>query len=67
MKNLGELLIQSLHDAVAFEEGKLDARIKVGELTLHKANSDKTWKSCSGRSISTPSPTPTEPHIKATP
>ncbi len=34
MKNLGDLLIQSLEDAVAFEEGKLDARIQIRELTV---------------------------------
>ncbi len=41
MKSLGELLIQSLHDAVAFEDGKLDARINVRELTVREAKSEK--------------------------
>ena len=40
MKNFGELLIQSLHDAVAFEGGKLDARINVRELTVREAKVD---------------------------
>ena len=42
MKSLGALLIQSLQDAVAFEEGRLNARIQVRELTVHEAKSEET-------------------------
>lgn len=34
MRNLGELLIQSLQDAIAFEEGNLDARIQSREMIV---------------------------------
>jgi putative transcriptional regulator len=39
-KNLGELLLQSLHDAVAFEEGRLEARVSIRELTVREAKVD---------------------------
>src|SRR3954471_9400533 len=39
-KSLGDLLIQSLGDAIAFEKGELQARVNVRELTARDAKVD---------------------------
>lgn len=39
-RNLGDLLIQSLNDAIAFEKGDLEARTRTRELTLPEVKVD---------------------------
>lgn len=39
-QNLGDLLIRSLGEAIAFEKGELEARVRVRELTAREANVD---------------------------